>query len=267
MEEYLTHDNGGRPFKVQLNESTEPYECNIYTYSNSETVDTDQVMYTTLIFTCNYVESFIGYSRRNSMTLRSRSYGDEYDGNSILLKINDLEYIHIGASIFRFTSLSPIVKYDSPVGRNDVPYPWARDSRGRYYLMTENIILTVTPQRLQNPYMYYYDNNKFGKRIITTVGNASSWFNLGYNPDPCKHYDWLTKPSVIRENGESLPPGVPNLDTPKMYLVQNLCPDCAHEHDTVYTELSKRDYIDMMKNYAEQNGFLKLKKEMIQERL
>jgi hypothetical protein len=261
MEEYYTHDNGGRPFKVQLQDDTARVFIAEYQGHNEED---SEPQYNKLIFTTSYQEAFVGYSRRNRMTLRSRSYGDDYDGNSILLRIKDLEYIFIGHTVFRFIALNTINKYESPVGNNDVPYPWARDCDGRYYLMIENVILTVAPPRVKNPYMYYYDNTNLGKKIVLTFENKSNSYRVSWQHDPCKHYDWLLSPVMFEENGENyIPQGLSVSSSPKMYL------QCAGtcEDNVEFTELSKHDYVQLMRNHADQNGFIKLNTEIIQKRL
>ena len=54
------------------------------------------------------------------------------------------KYIYIGSEIYSFTTgngkENAIVKYISPIGNNDVPYPYAIS--GKYtYLMIEDVIL------------------------------------------------------------------------------------------------------------------------------
>lgn len=75
------------------------------------------------------------------MTVFSQGYGPEFDGNSILVHIKGCEYAYIGSKFYLFETDTPIVKYVSEVGNNDVPYPYAVDERGRFYLMVENVVL------------------------------------------------------------------------------------------------------------------------------
>ena len=57
-----------------------------------------------------------------------------------------LRYIFVGDSIFSFESEAEICKFSSPVGNNDVPYPWAADVDGRCYLVIENTVLSAVPE-------------------------------------------------------------------------------------------------------------------------
>src|SRR5579872_1229228 len=103
---YYIHDNGGRPFGVNMNN-------NISIFSNYKKYKH--------IFTFKPIEIFIGKSPKNKMTLFSGGYGEKFDGNSILLRIKELEYVLIGSEIIRFNSLFLIKEFISPVGNNDVP--------------------------------------------------------------------------------------------------------------------------------------------------
>ena len=63
------------------------------------------------------------------MTEYSGGYGDEFDGNSILVHISENKYVYIGSSIYSFESQAKIIRYISPVGNSDVPYPYAIDEK------------------------------------------------------------------------------------------------------------------------------------------
>ena len=98
-------------------------------------------------------------------------------GNSILAEISSGKYLYIGESVFTFNtgpeSKSPITKYISPVGNNDVPYPFAVDDRFAY-LMIENVKIPVSAldmtQKPFDPYTQYYElahyEKKNGKTLI-----------------------------------------------------------------------------------------------------
>jgi hypothetical protein len=57
------------------------------------------------------------------------------EGNSILLRMGK-NYTFIGGGVTSFITQALIVKYESPIGNNDVPYPYAID-----YLMIEGIMI------------------------------------------------------------------------------------------------------------------------------
>lgn len=156
MQTYETHDNGGRPFKVEI----DPEENNntvVRVYYKNEEMQLEPIV------TFDAKKVFVGKSPINNMTNFSGGHGFEFDGNSILLELNENQYEFIGDKIFSFTSLNKIVDYISPVGNSDVPYPYAIDENGNVYLLIENVVLKSTESlksHIENtnndPYNYYY---------------------------------------------------------------------------------------------------------------
>lgn len=124
--EYLTHDNGGRKYKVVL---TDLYVM-IY---NNITGD--------LVLKLDPVAYWIGRSVLNKGTCFSGGHGKEFDGNSFLIQTSDVDYVFVGNHIKRFKHSVPITNYSSPVGNNDVPYPYGTDENFDHLLMIENVII------------------------------------------------------------------------------------------------------------------------------
>jgi hypothetical protein len=88
--------------------------------------------------------------------------GDEEDGNSMLIERSN-DYVFVGDKVFSFKPLEPIVQFFSPVGNNEVPYPYAVDGRGRTYLLNENVVLEPDFWRdYDEPYEAYYDKHPTG---------------------------------------------------------------------------------------------------------
>ena len=96
------------------------------------------------------------------MTIYSKSYGKEYDGNTILLQLKNNECVFIGSIIFKFKAQSEIIEYVSPVGLNNMPYPYAIDKKNNTYLPNEKIYIKGLPKNEYNPY-FYLDYDEFGK--------------------------------------------------------------------------------------------------------
>lgn len=179
---YLTHDNGGRPFKVWYKHPT----VQVYQAGRGGK----------LLMTFRTDQFLVGMSPLNSMTEYSAGYGSEFDGNSIIARVgSDNEYIHVGSEIFKFKALAPIVKYLSPVGNNDVPYPWALDALGNVYLMVENVILKPTialnamPKDDQfDPYTLYYETEK---EFSCEHPVTKQLIKFRYSPEPGQLFDRL----------------------------------------------------------------------------
>lgn len=117
---YSTHDNGDRPFRVDI--------CGkavTVTRVNSVTLYPEKV--------------FVGKSPLMPMTEFSGGHGKKFDGNSILLAFKDNKYVFVGHHVVGFVSKHEIVKFVSPVGANDIPYPFAVDAQQTYYLLLEDV--------------------------------------------------------------------------------------------------------------------------------
>ncbi len=203
--EYLTHSNYARPYKVVITNNT---DVNVY-----KSLDNDEENYNCLVLSISPQQIFIGKSIQNKTTEFSGGYGDEFDGNSILLKVSDSTCIYVGEKIMLFHTTYPIISYHSPVGNNDVPYPYAIDSAYNYYLIIEDVIIKSTDQ-LQNyldneelPYDYYYHANLItndmgkipnGKPMFENNFNISKFYigkesyTMRYNPLASQEYDRLT---------------------------------------------------------------------------
>lgn len=158
--EYLTHDNGGRPLRVEINKK----ENTISAFINYN-FDEFTKLFNKKVFSSKYQKIWIGKSPKTEMTTFSGGHGPKFDGNSILIEKSNNTYVFIGDTIFSFKSIKPITEFVSPVGNSDVPYPYAIDSEGNVYLMLANIIITPNPSTIkvmsnkvykEDPYLFYY---------------------------------------------------------------------------------------------------------------
>jgi hypothetical protein len=152
---YLIHDNGGRPFRVGVNNDTNT----ISIYKNDQESKSPFLTFFSL-------KTFIGKSRITEFT---EDCGEEFDGNCILIQIENnrdkylYEYVYIGAEIYTFYVNSSIVSFESPIGNSDVSYTYALDEQNSVYLFGEKIKLLHTKElddylsnTKKDPYDYYY---------------------------------------------------------------------------------------------------------------
>ena len=152
---YLTHDNGGRPFKVLVTARPRQF----WVLRGAEHGYDKMVVQPT-----EYARLFVGKSPRNRMTAFSGAYGREFDGNSVLFQLADgmSSYMFVGESIMTFKAApgDVIRSYTSPVGNNDVPYPYAVGDKFTYVIREKvripNAALTKAQQ--SNPYHFLYDD-------------------------------------------------------------------------------------------------------------
>jgi hypothetical protein len=168
MATYSIRDNGGNPFKVQIfgTDQVLVYRRNYVGEENGQSVFDDQ-----LIHSFNPTNVFIGKSIVNKMTQFSGALDSPgFEGNSILLELdpNSFDYVYIGPSIYSFKAYSKIKEYVSPYGNSGVPYPYATDENGDYYLMIEDIVLNgseeirIMIEDKSDPYDYYYSVSQIG---------------------------------------------------------------------------------------------------------
>jgi hypothetical protein len=135
---YYTLENGGRPFRVEVN----PSENMVNVFINYK-FDKYKKLFNTKVFSSKYQEIWIGKSPKNKNSpLSNREYARRFDGNSILIKKSNNTYVFIGDNIFSFKAKAAITEFVSMVGNNAVSYPYAIDQEGTVYLIDENIMIT-----------------------------------------------------------------------------------------------------------------------------
>lgn len=157
---YEIHDNGGRPFLVKILPANE-----VHIFKESDNAEKDYPYESLLKMKCD--EIWVGESPECAMTAFSGGAGPRFKGNTILLRPSNpsddkpLVYVHIGRSLRQFEAIAPITSFVSPVGNNDVPYPYAIDTEGNTYLISENAILGPEAKwkdEADDPYDFYYQN-------------------------------------------------------------------------------------------------------------
>lgn len=164
---YLIHDNGGRPFKVTI-KGRKAFISVIQDYpgENGSEVYEPIIRRTLGPLEFSFIKEFIGLDNYDKIrigkaitdyrpTLRSKT-----KGNSILFQVksdksNLKKYVYIGSEIYSFYSNEKIEEYYSPIGNNDVPYPYAI-SKNNVYLMVEKKVLNREKVYLPDPYQQYY---------------------------------------------------------------------------------------------------------------
>lgn len=151
---YSTLDNGASPFQITIIPVVNTREYSVH------------VKGTEYEGTFLATHLFVGESPRNFMTEFSGGHGSRFDGNSIVIMLQSGEYIYIGESVFSFQPTSPIVEHMSPVGNNNVPYPYSILADGTIYLLIEGVVLSPTLELnnymttpMNDPYSYYYKNH------------------------------------------------------------------------------------------------------------
>lgn len=133
MSKYYTHWNGSKPFEVVV------YGNDVFIYKKENAKSYPDICTHILR---NNKKIFVGKSPHTSITEMSGGYGDQYDGNTILINTHGNHYTILAyPSIYEFSSICDIVEYISEMGNSDVPYPIAHDALGNLYEFCDNVIL------------------------------------------------------------------------------------------------------------------------------
>src|SRR3990167_8672708 len=93
--EYLTHFNGGRPYKVVIHSNDD-----VRIYQHTDNYEYEPIPIRVL----QPRQIFIGTSPENQMTRFSSGYGHEFNGNSFLFILFNDVCVYVGKNIFSFRS-------------------------------------------------------------------------------------------------------------------------------------------------------------------
>ena len=186
MSTYYIHSNGGRPFKVEINENTlylykmEDYETSTYQLNPS--------------LTLSLVGRKVFYPKGNRLTPSRyiQPTASEAKGNSLLVELAPFVYLYIGSMVYIFNTDDHIIAYYSPIGNSDVPYPWA--------VGTENVYLMI-----EQAYMNIGDVTNAGMPYEDYYGSIANRRNM---PEPK-----FRVRTVLDSNNEDMAPST----TPRCY--------------------------------------------------
>jgi hypothetical protein len=246
MEEYYTYASGFCPYKVTIENNT----IVVYKSKNIYLNDYDSKP----LIKYQALEIFIGESREEMNSDYGGRNGEQYDGNSILIKVDHLKYVFIGDIIYNFTTDKEIIDYVSPVNNSGISYPYAIDKEWKYYLMIEDVILTkVDDDNKFDPYNYYYTkylivsddiykDKHDNQDIIHNVKNFyidDVQYSLTYTADPESNYNRLQK-----EVGNNIK---------------------IEDFDGVKQSFSKKEYASLINYFGKKSGFEKLKNKILLE--
>ena len=142
---------------------------------------------------------FVGSSPINRMTIFSGGHGEWAKGNSILLHLKANRYMFIGSTIYEFDSYEPIVRFVSPVGNSDVPYPYAYDANNNAYLFAFDCVVKNCDKINQ----MIEDERKFNDLGIDTREKIKAQTNKNFSDgDPNNYYmdnSALTEDMYLRD--------------------------------------------------------------------
>lgn len=181
MATYQIHNNGSIPYIVEVS----PTKVIIKKRNPNFNVLPDQMVYVNFREYNNYRKILIGKDFRLADFIQNEQLDYErQDGNSILINHHGKKYTHIGSEIYDFDAQDDIVDYFSPVGNNDVPYPYAIGEKYIYLMLEKKYILKeLINITSKSPYATYYNIHE----IVSGMKYFTEQFNLKMTNQPYDH--------------------------------------------------------------------------------
>ncbi len=147
-EEYEIIDNYNRPFIAVVN----PTKVTIYLGQQSDATP-DYYYKDKEILSTSYLKVFIG---DNDLKDKHYAKKGDFPGNSILIKVSPKKYIYVGDQIYSFTTDDTITSYYSPLGNNQVPYPYAVGEKSVYFMLDRMAVPVSDIDLKEDGYGQYY---------------------------------------------------------------------------------------------------------------
>lgn len=160
MKSYLIHDNGGRPFRVEIQGKE------VTVFQNMDTYEMVNGKFTTL---SNPEKQIKQFTTENVFVGKKSPQGGydglkpkEAEGNSILLQTGS-KYVYIGSEIYEWTPVKgdTIEKYYSDIGNSDVPYPYAIGKTHIYIMLDKVAIEKSFFNSKEDIYQQYYSGTTY----------------------------------------------------------------------------------------------------------
>lgn len=158
---HITHRNGSHPLLVCINSKNKTFDVWIEANELKSSSSFSNNMYQKkLVSDIKYNNVWIGdeikYYKDTKWLVKKDPLAI---GNSILFQIGNNKYIFTGESVVRFITNTPIENFQSIIGNNDIPNPFAI-SNDEVFLFIENFIkfpkTVFRKQDLKDPVSSYY---------------------------------------------------------------------------------------------------------------
>ena len=157
MKEYFIHDNGDRPFRVEIEGTKVSIFKNMDTFTMKEGKFIEISKPEKHLFDFKADEILIG--KKSPKGGYDGLKPKEAEGNSILLRVGP-KYVMIGSTIYEFQSIKgdTIEKFYSDIGNSDVPYPYAIGKEYVYILLEDHVAVEKGFFDMKKPiYQQYYE--------------------------------------------------------------------------------------------------------------
>jgi hypothetical protein len=162
MKSYAIHDNGGRPFRVDIQGNK------VTVYMTKVTFEKVDGEFKDIIHPPKQILEFT----TDAVFVGKKSPGGGYDGlkpkeaegNTVLLEVGE-KYVYIGSEIYQFSPIKgdSIEKYYSDVGNSDVPYPYAIGKTHVYIMLDKVAVEKSFFDMKKKIYEQYYEATTYFK--------------------------------------------------------------------------------------------------------
>jgi hypothetical protein len=168
MKSYEIHDNGGRPFRVDIQGNNVTVWMTKVSYEKVDGEFKDIVHPPKQILEFTTDTLFVG--KKSPKGGYDGLKPKEAEGNSILLQVG-AKYIYIGSEIYEFQPVKgdTIEKYYSDIGNSDVPYPYAI-GKTHVYIMVDKVAVSKDFFDMNKGiYEQYYEATTYLKDRLSTL--------------------------------------------------------------------------------------------------
>jgi hypothetical protein len=150
MPNYFIHNNYEKPYLVIIKDDlAEVYKSN------------KDNKYEKLYKKYKFIKKYIGKSSGLSKACAHKKEDSKlFNGNTILLQLSLNKFVYIGSKIYEFNIKEKVIKYYSPVGNNDIPYPIILTDKYVYFMLDrQKILLDNIPKNIdyEDAYSYFYN--------------------------------------------------------------------------------------------------------------
>lgn len=130
---YYILDNGGYTFRACVRKGV----LSVYPQKEDigDSVPRHAWFSSKAVYSTKIERLFVGNSPEISLTRWSGAHGAEWDGNSLLGKIDSERYVHVTSRTYEFRAPAEIVEFVSPVGGSGTVSPYAVDVSGNVLLL------------------------------------------------------------------------------------------------------------------------------------
>jgi hypothetical protein len=191
---YYINNNGNKLFQVLIDDEDkqisiytcpwdgkktglDPREENKTCYRDGYEHGENDDYYTDLYFQTRY-ESILVPKEHNAIETEQYEYADWMDGNSVLVKVKQIDtlatYIYIGRNIYQFTTNDNFVNFYSPIFGN-ISFPFGIGNKFIYLFEEKKYFPINLWSNNSNPYTQYYskkessDGKKWKKKYVKNL--------------------------------------------------------------------------------------------------